>query len=155
MSFRVLGLSPDLFRDYFEMSEAQLKAHGGLRIVADRPELPCRVSLGHARVGDEVLLVNFEHQPGDTPYRARHAIYVSRGSTEAFDRVDVVPEVIMTRLVAVRAFDTRHMMIDADIVEGTRAGELFEHLLANPATSYLQVHNAKRGCYAARVERAP
>ena len=104
---------------------------------------------------NKVLLVNFEHQPGDTPYRARHAIYVSRSSTEAFDRIDVVPEVILSRLVAVRAFDAHHMMIDADIVEGTRAAELFERLLSNPATSYLQVHNAKRGCYAARVERAP
>jgi Protein of unknown function (DUF1203) len=46
------------------------------------------------------------------------------------------------------------MMIDAEVCEGTRAADLFERFLANPRTSYLQVHNAKRGCYAARVERA-
>ena len=154
MSFRVLGLSPELFRDHFAMSDQQLKACGALRLVADQPQLPCRVSLEHARIGDELLLLNFEHQPGDTPYRARHAIYVSRGSTRTFDRVDVVPETILTRLVSVRAFDARHMMIDADVVEGTQAAELFERLLSNPAASYLQVHNARRGCYAARVERA-
>ena len=96
----------------------------------------------------------FEHQPGDTPYRARHAIYVNRGSTLAFDGVDVVPETIPTRLVSVRAFDARHMMIDADVVEGTEAAELFKRLLSNPSASYLHVHNARRGCYAARVQRA-
>jgi hypothetical protein len=154
MSFRVLGLSPDAFRTYFDLSDEQLTSVGALRVVADEPQLPCRVSLKHARVGDELLLINFEHQPGDTPYRARHAIYVNRHSTRAFDGVDVIPETIRTRLVSVRAFDAGHMMIDADVVEGTEAAELFERLLSNPSASYLQVHNARRGCYAARVERA-
>ncbi len=154
MSFRIRGLSPELFRPYFEMPDAELKAIGAVRSVADEPGLPCRVSLEHARVGDELLLINFEHQPGHTPYRSRHAIYVSRGSTRAFDAMNVVPETILTRLVAVRAFDGNHMMIDADVVDGKSAAALFERLLGNPAASYLHVHNAKRGCYAARVERA-
>ena len=146
MSFRMLGLAPGHFRIYFSMSDAELGSIGALRMIADANGWPCRVSLEHAAIGDEVLLLNYEHQPGHTPYRSRHAIYVSRGSTEAFDRIDVVPEVVLTRLVAVRAFDARHMMIDADIVEGTRAAELFERLLSNPATSYLQVHNANCLC---------
>ena len=154
MPFRVLGLSPDLFHSCFTMSDGDLEKIGAIRLVADQPGLPCRVSLGHAAVGDELLLLNYEHQPAPTPYRARHAIYVSRASTRAFDAVGEVPEVILTRLVSVRAFDAAHMMIDADVVEGTRAAALFERLLANPAARYLQVHNAKRGCYSARVERA-
>jgi hypothetical protein len=31
---------------------------------------------------------------------------------------------------------------------------MFGRFVANPQTGYLQVHNARRGCYAARVERA-
>lgn len=154
MSFRVRGLSPDLFRDLFSLPDAELARRGARRLVADDPGLPCRVSLGHAPVGDEMLLLNFEHQPGDTPYRSRHAIYVSRSAGRAFDAVDVIPEVILTRLVSVRAFDERHMMIDADVVDGTQAADLFERLLANPEAAYLHVHNARRGCYSARVERA-
>jgi hypothetical protein len=153
MSFRVLGLSPDLFRPYFAMSDGELEKIGAIRLVADQPGLPCRVSLAHAAVGDELLLLNYEHQPATTPYRARHAVYVGRASTRAFDSVDEVPEVILTRLVSVRAFDAAHMMIDADVVDGRQAAPLFERLLANPQASYLQVHNAKRGCYSARVER--
>jgi uncharacterized protein DUF1203 len=153
MSFRIRGLSPELFRGYFAMSDAQLGALGAMRLFATDPGMPCRVSLEHAAPGDEVLLLNYEHQPAGTPYRARHAIYVSRASTRAFEAVDQVPETILQRLVSVRAFDAAHMMIDADVVDGTRAAGLFERLLSNPAASYLQVHNAKRGCYAARVER--
>jgi hypothetical protein len=154
MSFRVRGLSPDAFRRYFEMPDAKLRSIGALRLVAGEPGLPCRVSLRHAPVGDELLLLHYEHQPANTPYRASHAIYVCRTSAEPFDAVDVVPEVILSRLVSVRAFDERHMMVDADVIEGAQAATLFERQLANPAVSYLHVHNARRGCYSARVERA-
>jgi hypothetical protein len=153
MSFRVLGLSPAPFQRYFAMPDLELRAAGALRITAAEAGLPCRVSLRHAPVGDELLLVNYEHQPANTPYRASHAIYVCRSSLEPFDEVDVVPEVIETRLVSVRAFDPAHMMIDAEVIEGKDAAALFERMLANRSVSYLQVHNAKRGCYSARVER--
>ena len=154
MSFRVLGLSPVLFRPLFAMDDARLHKLGARRIIADDPRMPCRVSLEHARLGEEVLFLNFEHQPANTPYRATHAIYVRRAAERAFDAVDTIPEVLRSRLLAIRAFDARHMMIDAEVCEGTDAAELFERFLANPQTSYLHVHNAKPGCYAARVERA-
>lgn len=153
MSFRVHGLSPEPFRSYFEMSDAELKSIGALRVVADSDSYPCRVSLDHAPMGDELVLINYEHQPGHTPYQSRHAIYVCRSSMQAFDEVDVVPETIRSRLVSVRAFDASHMMIDADVVEGAQASEIFERFFENPMASYLHVHNARRGCYAARVDR--
>ncbi len=154
MSFRVRGLDPAPFRRYFSMSDAELAFAGARRVVARGPGYPCRVSLAEAATGEEVVLVNYEHQPGHSPYRSSHAIYVRRGPDAAFDGVDVVPGVLATRLLSVRAFDAAHMMIDADVVEGTRAAETFERMLADPAAAYLHVHNAKRGCYAARVERA-
>jgi hypothetical protein len=39
-------------------------------------------------------------------------------------------------------------------VEGAEVEGLIEKLLANPEVAYLQAHFAKRGCYAARIERA-
>jgi hypothetical protein len=154
MAFRVRGLSPDLFRHYFAMPEAELRAAGALRLVAQEPGMPCRVSMAHIAPGDDVVLVNYEHLPENTPYRSRHAIYVGRGSTRPFDAIDVVPEVMLTRLISVRAFDAGHMIVDADVAEGKDGAALFDRLLANPAVSYLHVHNAKRGCYSGRVERA-
>jgi hypothetical protein len=154
MSFRVLGLSPDPFRPLFAMSDAELHELGARHVFADDPRMPCRVSMEHARLGEELLLLNFEHQPANTPYRATHAIYVRRAADRAFDAVDTVPEVLRSRLLAIRAFDAEHMMIDAEVCDGTEAADLFARFLANPEASYLHVHNAKRGCYAARVERA-
>ena len=154
MSFRVLGLSPAPFRPLFAMHDARLHSLGARRVIADDPRMPCRVSLEHAQLGDELLLLNFEHQPANTPYRSTHAIYVRRVATQAFDAVDTVPDVLRSRLLSIRAFDGQHMMIDAEVCEGTEAAGLFERFLADPQTSYLHVHNAKRGCYAARVERA-
>jgi Protein of unknown function (DUF1203) len=156
MSFRVLGLSPDQFRPLFAMPDAQLHQLGARRVIADDPLLPCRVSMEHAELGEELLLLNFEHQPANTPYRATHAIYVREVADQAFEAIDTVPEVLAlaSRLLAVRAFDAQHMMIDAEVSEGVQAATMFERFLANQQTSYLQVHNARRGCYAARVERA-
>jgi hypothetical protein len=153
MSFRVLGLSSDQFRPFFAMPDAMLHRTGARRVIAG-DGMPCRVSMEHAEPGEELLLINFEHQSANTPYRSTHAIYVRRIADRAFDAVNIVPEVLAKRLLSVRAFDSHHMMINADVCDGVNAAELFERLLADPQTSYLHVHNARRGCYAARVERA-
>ena len=108
----------------------------------------------HADIGEELLLLNYEHQPALTPYRSTHAIYVRNTAQRAFDAVNTVPDVLTSRLLAVRAFDVTHMMIDAEVCEGVEAVHMFERFLSNADTAYLHVHNARRGCYAARVERA-
>ncbi len=154
MSFRITGLSPEPFRPLFDLSDDALRRLGACRVFADEARLPCRVSIAHAGIGEEMLLLHYEHQPANTPYRASHAIYVRKLADRAFDAVDDVPEVITSRLVSVRAFDAEHMMVAADVSEGDRTRELFESYLADPKVSYLQAHYARRGCYAARVERA-
>jgi len=39
-------------------------------------------------------------------------------------------------------------------VDGTQVETLIERLFANPDAEYIQAHYAKRGCYAARIDRA-
>ena len=154
MAFRILGLDPQPFKPLFDLTDEALAELGAVRVVADDPRMPCRVSMAHAEPGEELLLLNHSHQPANTPYRASHAIYVRKVADRAYDAVDTVPEVMSSRLVAVRAFDASHMMIDADVSEGDATAALIERLLANPAASYLQAHYARRGCFAARIERA-
>jgi hypothetical protein len=154
MSFRITGLAPEPFRHLFELSDDALHELGARRVIADEPRLPCRVSIAHADIGEELLLLNYAHQPANTPYRAAHAIYVRKCAERAFDAVDSVPDVLTSRPLAVRAFDADDMMIAADLCEGGTSRDLFESLLADPKARYLQVHYARRGCYAARVERA-
>ena len=155
MAFQVVGLPSSLFHSLYGLSERELAERGVEVKVADAPTgFPCRVSLRDAPVGARMLLLNFEHQPASTPYRSRHAIFVEDGAEEVHPAVDEVPEVLARRTLSVRAFDRAGQMLDAVVVSGREAGPAFERLLAIPGTAYLHVHNAGRGCYAARVERA-
>ena len=125
-----------------------------VRRVADaKPGYPCRVSLTDAEPGQEVILTHFEHQPANTPYRASHAIYVRKGE-KTYDAVDQVPEQLRLRLLSVRAFDDKGMMVGADVVDGKELEGAIERLLGDDRADYLHVHYAKPGCYAARIERA-
>ena len=136
MSFRITGLSPGPFKPLFDLSDEELAARGALRVVADDPHMPCRVSMAHAAVGEELLLLNHAHQTANTPYRATHAIYVRRLADRAFDEYDTVPEVMASRLLALRAFDARHMMIDADVCR-RRGGSGADRASARPSRGEL------------------
>ena len=104
--------------------------------------------------GATVLLLNHCYQPADSPYQARHAIFVREGAEERYDRLDEIPEVMRSRLLSLRGFDAEGMMLDADVTDGSEVETLIERLFANPAIAYIQVHNAKRGCYSGRIDRA-
>ena len=92
--------------------------------------------------------------PAATAYRASHAIFVREGATTRFDAVGIVPAVLRRRLLSVRAFDAAGSMRDADVTEGVALETLVARLFADPLVDVLHVHNAKRGCYAGRIERA-
>lgn len=100
------------------------------------------------------MLVNFEHQAGNSPFRASHAIIVREQAEQAFPAVGEVPKMLTTRLISIRAFDKKHYMVAADVVEGVLLGEAISAMLEDPAVDYLHVHNAKLGCFLARVTRA-
>lgn len=155
MSFRITGLNPQQFAALFLMSDAELATNGAQRmIVHNKPGFPDRVALRDCEIGESVLLLNYLHQPAATPYRASHAIFVAEASGQPFDKVGLVPEALRSRSLSVRAFDLTHHMVDAELVEGTALEPLIERFFNNVAVAYLQVHYAKRGCYAARVDRA-
>jgi len=155
MPFTVTGLSPAPFAQLFGADEATLAASGAFRrTVETKASAPCRITLVDAEPGETVLLLNHEHQPADTPYRARHAIFVRENATAAARYENEVPPALLCRLLAIRAYDAEGMMIDAEVVEGVDAVPLIERFLDNPEAAYLHAHNARRGCFAARIDRA-
>jgi hypothetical protein len=154
MSFVIEGLDPAPFRHLYGLSDADLAHEGVIRMRADaKPGFPCRVTLEDAEPGEGLLLLNFEHLPVATPYRSRHAIFVRDGAERAARFEDEVPEQLAVRLLSVRAFDADGMMTDADVFDGAALAERIDTFFADPAIAYLHVHNAKRGCFAARVDR--
>jgi hypothetical protein len=155
VAFRVVALPSSLFRPLYGLSEQELAERGiEVKISDGVSGFPCRVSLRDAPPGARMLLLNFEHQPASTPYRSSHAIFVEDGAEEVRPEVDEVPEVLARRTLSVRAFDGAGQMLDGVVVQGREAAPAFERLLSIPGSAYLHVHNAGRGCYAARVERA-
>lgn len=155
MTFRIRGLSPAPFRHLFGLAESELRAHGARRYIADRtPGFPDRIELRDAQPGESLLLINYEHQPADTPYRARHAIFVREGAGQAYDAVDEVPDVLRRRTLSLRAFDREHLICAAELAGGDDIAGAILRLLADPTTDYIQAHFATRGCYAAHIERA-
>jgi len=154
MGFRISGLPAEQFESLFSLSDQELAARGAVRRVADaKPGYPCRVSLTDAEPGQEVILTHFEHHPVDSPFRSSHAIYVRKGEA-TYDAVDQVPEQLRLRLLSVRAFDEKGMLVGADVVDGRELEGVIERLFGDERADYLHVHYAKPGCYAARIERA-
>jgi hypothetical protein len=155
MTFRITGLSSATFQPLFALSDQALAQLGVQRYVADKkPAFPDRIELRDAEIGETLLLLNYTHQPANTPYRASHAIFVLEGATTTYDRVNEIPEALRVRTLSLRAFDNSHQMVDADLVEGQQLEDAIDRLLSSSRVAYIQAHYAKRGCYAARIERA-
>jgi hypothetical protein len=153
MTYAINGLDPAPFAPLFDLDDNQLEAQGIVRMTVDNPNFPCRVSLRDAELGDEVLLLNHVSHDGDNPYRASHAIFVSRSASEPAEYVDAIPPALDRRILSLRAFDARGMMVDATLAQPGEADPAIRRLLANPAADHIDAHNAIRGCFAARIER--
>jgi hypothetical protein len=155
MTFRILGLDPAPFAPLHGLSDEALVAHRARRCtVTAKPGFPDRVELRDLEIGETALLVNYLHQDAATPYRASHAIFVGERSTRRYEAIEVIPDVLRLRPLSLRAFDAGHMLHDACLTEGRDIEATIDRLLGDERTAYIQVHFARPGCYAARVERA-
>lgn len=153
MPFRISGLPAEPFQHLFALGDDELKRQGAVRRVAEDSGYPCRISLTDAKAGDEIILVNYEHQDADTPYRSRHAVYVRAGE-QRYDAVGEIPEQLRKRLLSVRAFDEGGMMVEADVTDGKALEAVIDRFFADKTVAYIHLHYARPGCYAARVDRA-
>ena len=154
MTFHISGLDPKPFTQYFGQSDEQLKEQGVIRYQVDNnPGFPDRVELRDLELGEAALLINFEHLPVKSPYRSRHAVFVREGATVPATFENSVPESLSSRLLALRAFDHQDMMINANLAQGSDIAVLIREMFKSDSTSYIHAHYARRGCFAARIDR--
>lgn len=155
MDFQIHALPTDDFGHLFGLSNDELAVHAARRVIAEEsPGYPCRISLRDALVGEALILTNYTHHDHNTPYRASHAVFVIENVQPARPAVNHVPEVLRRRLLSVRGFSIEQDMIDADVVDGPELETAVTQFFSNPAIEFIHVHNAKQGCYAARITRA-
>jgi hypothetical protein len=155
MNFQITGLSPAPFRHLYGLSDQELALRGVKRYTADKkPGFPDRIEMRDVEIGEKLLLLNHVCQPADTPYRATHAIFVREGADSAYQRVNEIPDVMRTRLLSLRAYDAAGMMVDADVVDGKDVESVILRFFGSAHVAYIHAHNAKRGCYSGRIDRA-
>ena len=155
MDYVISGLPVQPFQSLFGLGGTELRAHGVVRMTVDsNPGFPCRVSLEDAQVGESVLLLPWQHLDVDTPYRAGGPIFVREMARDHRQVRNAVPEQQRSRLLSVRAYDAEGWMLDAEVAEGILLEALIARFFDNAGVAYLHVHNARRGCYACRVDRS-
>jgi hypothetical protein len=155
MSFQIHALPTGDFQKYFNMDAAELAAHSAqIHQVETKPGAPCRVRLEDAEIGERVVLVNYQHQPADSPYQSSHAVYVSENAVQSRPSVGEVPDVLVCRTLSVRGFDADDCIQEADLVDGTVLGQRLDAIFADEQIEYVHVHYAQRGCFAAKATRA-
>ena len=155
MTFQISGLSPAPFEHLFGLSDEELQRHNAKRYVAEtKPGFPCRITLEDAEPGEPLLLVPHAHQTSATAYASKGPIFVREGKHPAAKFANEIPDQLKVRLISLRAYDKSGMMLDADVVDGKELQPLIERFFAKPEISHLHAHFARRGCYAALIERA-
>lgn len=124
-------------------------------VVSEGMGAPCRRCLLDASPGEEVNLIAYDPFPSNsvTPYRGNGPIFVHTHDCPVF-KGTIIPEMQLRRLLSLRAYNEKHMMISAEVIEGSQLQTISSAILADESASYINVHNAKPGCFAFRIERA-
>jgi hypothetical protein len=155
MSFQIVAVPFEPFAALFSLPDQALAGLDARRVLAtEKPGYPCRVSLADAEIGEELLLLPFAHQPAPSPYRASGPIFVRKGARQCKLAAGVIPDYVRLRQMSVRAYDAAHLMIDAAVCEGQDAAAAILKMFDNSDVAYIHLHNAKRGCFSCRVDRA-
>ncbi len=120
----------------------------------EKPGYPCRQCLQDAEIGDELLLVSYDPFNVETPYRSASPIFLHRERCEPPSDLTVLPAQLTIRQLSVRAFDENALMIDAAVIWGDDLATTLERFFGAEGCDHVHVHNATRGCWAVRVDRA-
>jgi hypothetical protein len=154
-SFQLVGLSREQFAPLFALSDAELSALNARRVVATtKPGYPCRVSLADAEIGEELLLLPYEHQPANSPFKASGPIFVRKAAVQSMVDPGVIPDYVRARLMSVRAYDAADQIIDATVCAGSDAGAAIQKMFSDAEVAYIHLHNANRGCFSCAAHRA-
>jgi Protein of unknown function (DUF1203) len=155
VSFQLSGIPYEPFAPMFALSDQELREINARRVIADStPGYPCRVSLTDAVLGEELLLLPYEHQPARSPYRSSGPIFVRKDAVQKTLDPGAVPDYVRSRLMSVRAYDVAHQMADAVVCAGSEAAAAIQRMFASAGVEYIHLHNANRGCFSCTVHRA-
>ncbi len=155
MNFRIKALDVREFLELFNLGNSELEKMGAVKMVVDEfPGFPCRVSLEDAEIGEEVILLPYQHHKTNSPYQSSGPIFVRKMAKTATYELNEIPKMFNHRLLSLRGYDKNAIMKDASVIEGNNLNEEIFKIFENDDIQYIHIHNAKPGCYNCLVERA-
>lgn len=154
IDFQFSALPAGWFAELFSKTDRELDALGARRMIVDvKPGFPCRVSLVDAEPGEEVVLLPFTHHDVPSPYRASGPVFVRKNAETVYPAVNEIPQILQHRQLSLRGYDREGMMVGASVAEGRDLRGALSLLFENQQVEYIQVHNAKPGCFNCTVRR--
>lgn len=151
--FKITAID-NTFNHLFSLDEVTLNEMGVVKMVVDsKPGFPCRVSLQDAEVGEEVILLSYQHHNTPSPYQASGPLFVRKNAQRAELSTNEIPKMLRHRLLSIRAYDRNGMMLNANTIKGEIIEDTIQDMFANPLIAYLHVHNSGPGCYNCQVNR--
>ena len=133
--------------------EAERGAPDHRLVTADSPRgYPCRHCLRWAQPGEPMILFPFAAIAPGRPYSESGPIFVHAEPCERYAATDEFPPEFRSGRV-LRAYDSQHDMIAAEVVNGEGPEAVIERFLQKPETAFVHVRSASHGCYTMEVER--
>lgn len=155
MNFRIKALDEREFVALFNLGNSELKKIGAVKMIVDEfPGFPCRVSLEDAEIGEEVILLPYQHHKTNSPYQSSGPIFVRKIAKSSIYEINEIPKMFNHRLLSLRGYDKNAIMKDASVIEGNNLKAQIFKIFENDDIQYIHIHNAKPGCYNCLVERA-
>jgi len=154
-NFQIKALPDNEFAPLFSLDNHELERSGAIRMTVDKKlSFPCRVSLEDSEIGDEVILLAYQHHKTNSPYQSLGPIFVKKNAATTKLAINEVPKLLNHRLLSLRGYDSTGMMKASLVTEGQNLRTVLHETFNNQEIDYIHIHNAKPGCYMCEVVRA-
>jgi hypothetical protein len=122
-------------------------------VTADSPRgYPCRHCLRWAQPGERMILFPFAAIAPGRPYSEIGPVFVHANPCERYRATEEFPAEFRQGRV-LRAYNSEHDMIAAEVANGAGPEAVIERFLQKPETAFVHVRSAIHGCFTMEVER--
>jgi hypothetical protein len=126
--------------------------------IVDGPGFPCRHCLRHGEPGERMLLGSYDLPRPQGVYWTPSPIFLHAQDCPRYTAEDeIAPIVLAPGIVSVRSYDAAQMCLYdlGAISEGPDVAPILARAVADPRTSFINIHTARPGCLLTAVEKLP
>ena len=150
-NFRIVPLRTEVADTARAAAKAGAPDHAVMTAVSAQA-YPCRHCLRWAEPGERMILFPYDAIPSGRPYSESGPIFVHADPCERYQAVEEYP-VDFRKGRVVRAYNSQHDMIAAEVPNGEGPEAVIERFLQTAETAFVHVRSVSRGCYTMKVER--